>query len=118
MDPDRVISGMRITGSNREPILYLLHLSYSVVLIYIYLYDTGLFYNTNIQYTQLLYWACLIDHIYYSAFLILVHSIIPMLSDLTSFYWVALVDQNFIISPLFYMVLPFTHGSLYWTNVL
>lgn len=41
-----------------------------------------------------------------------------MLSDLTSFYWFLLVDQNFIISPLSSMVLSFILGSLYWTNVL
>lgn len=41
-----------------------------------------------------------------------------MLSDLTSFYWVSLIDQDFIISQLFSMVLSFVFGSLYWTNIL
>ena len=118
MDPDHVISGAEITGSNCESILYLLHLSYSVVLIYLYLCDTGLLEQTNIQYTQLLYWAILGVHIYYPVSFILGYSSVPLLSDLTSFYWSTLIEQNFIISPLFSMALSFVFGSLYWTNVL
>lgn len=57
MDPDHVINGTEITGSNRESIYCLLNPSYSVVLIYLYSCDTGSLYDTNIQYTQLLYWA-------------------------------------------------------------
>ena len=57
MDPDHVISGTEITGSNRESIYCLLNPSYSVVLIYLYSCDTGSLYDTNIQYTQLLHWA-------------------------------------------------------------
>ena len=64
------------------------------------------------QYTQLLSWACLIVHIYYSASFILVYSTIPMLSDLTFFSWSALIEQNFIISPLFSMALSFFWFSL------
>ena len=105
---------MWITGSNRESIHCLLNLSYSVVLIHLYSYNTGSLYDNNIQYTQLLYWACLIVHICYPVSFILGHSSVPMLSDLISFYWVALVDQDFIISPLFSMALSFVLGSLYW----
>ena len=93
-------------------------LGYCITLLYLYLYNIGFLYYTNIQYTQLLYWAIRQTQSYYSASLILVHSTVPMLSDLTSFYWVALIDQNFIISPLFSMALSFVFGSLYWTNVL
>ena len=57
MDPDHVISGTEVTGSTRESILYLLELRLLYYTVYPYLYDTGLFYDTNIQYTQLLYWA-------------------------------------------------------------
>ena len=57
MDPDHVISGMGITGSNRESIYCLLHLHYNITLFYLYLYNTGSLYYTNIQYTQLLHWA-------------------------------------------------------------
>lgn len=89
-----------------------------IALFYLYLYDTGSVYYTNIQYTQLLYWACLIVHIYYSASFILGYSNVPVLSDLTSFYWSTLIEQNFIISPLFSMALSFILGSLYWTSII
>ena len=113
MDPDHVISGTGITGSNRESILYLLHLRCGITLLYIYLYDTGSLYYTNIQYAQLLYWAIRQTQFYYSISLILVHFTIPMLSNLISFYWAALIEQGFIISPLFSMALSFIFGSLY-----
>ena len=112
-DPEHVTSETVITGSNRESIYYLLNLRLLYYFALFYLYDTGSVYYTNIQYTQLLYWACLIVHIYYSASLILGYSIVPELSDLIPFYWVALVDRDFIISPLFSMVLSFVFGSLY-----
>lgn len=118
MDPDHVISGTGITGSNRESIYCLLHLSYSVIMFYLYLYNIGFLYYTNIQYTQLLYWAIRQTQSYYSASLILVHSTVPMLSDLTSFYWSTLIEQNFIISPLFSMVLSFVFGSLYQPSII
>ena len=111
-DPEHVTSETVITGSNRESIYCLLNPSYSVVLIYLYSCDTGSLYDNNIQYTQLLYWACLIVHIYYPVSFILGHSNVPMLSNLTSFYWVSLIDQDFIISPLFSMVLSFIFGFI------
>lgn len=117
-DPDHVTSEMGITGSNRGSILYLLDLSYSVVLIYLYSYNTGPFYYTNIQYVQLLYWAILVVHIYYPVSFILGYSSVPVLSDLTSFYWSTLIEQNFIISPLFSMVLSFVFGSLYQPSII
>lgn len=112
MDPDHVISGTEITGSNRESIYCLLNPSYSVVLIYLYSYDTGSLYDTNIQYTQLLHWVILVVHIYYPVSFILGHSNVPILSDLTSSYWSTLIEQNFIISPLFSMALSFIFGLL------
>lgn len=118
MDPEHVISGTKITGSNRGSIYCLLHLHYNITLFYLYLYNTGSLYYTNIQYTQLLHWAIRQTQFYYSISLILVHSTIPMLSNLISFYWAALIEQDFIISPLFSMTLSFIFGSLYWTNVL
>lgn len=36
MDPDHVISGTGITGSNRESIYYLLHLRCGITLLYLY----------------------------------------------------------------------------------
>lgn len=113
-DPERVTSETVIIGSNRESIYYLLNLRLLYYFALFYLYDTGSVYYTNIQYTQLLYWACLIVHIYYSASFILVHSNNPALSDLTSFYWSTLIEQNFIISPLFSMVLSF----IFWFTLL
>lgn len=109
---------MVIIGSTRESIYCLLNPSYSVVLIYLYLYNIGFLYYTNIQYTQLLYWAILGVHIYCPVSFILGYSNVPTLSDLTSFYWSTLIEQDFIISPLFSMALSFVFGSLYWTNVL
>lgn len=83
-----------------------------IALLYIYSYDTGLFYDTNIQYTQLLYWDCLIVHVYYPVSFILGYSSVPVLSNITPFYWVTLIEQDFIISPLFSMALSFVFGSL------
>ena len=40
-DPDHVISGTEITGSNRESIYCLLHLRLWCYPVYLYLYDTG-----------------------------------------------------------------------------
>lgn len=117
MDPSYITSEMGITGFNRS-ILFCCILGCGVALLYIYLYDTGSLYCTNIQYAQLLYWAILGVHIYYPVSFILGHCNVPMLSDLTSFYWFTLIDQDFIISPLFSMALSFVFGSLYWTNVL
>ena len=117
MDPDHVISGTGITGSSRESIYCLLNLRCGITLLYIYLYDTGFVYDTNIQYTQLLSWAILGVHIYYPVSFILGHSTIPMLSDLTSFSWSALIEQNFIISSLFFMALSFIFGSLYQPSI-
>lgn len=57
MDPDHVISGTEVTGSNRGSIYCLLNLRCGITLLYIYLYNIGFLYYTNIQYTQLLYWA-------------------------------------------------------------
>ena len=65
MDPDHVISGTGITGSNRESIYCLLHLMLLYCSFCLYSCDTGSLYDTNIQYTQLLYWAILGVHIYY-----------------------------------------------------
>lgn len=113
MDPEHVTSETVITGSNREPTLYLLHLRCGITLLYICLYDTGSLYDNNIQYTQLLYWACLIVHIYYPVSFILGYSSVPVLSNITPFYWATLIDRDFIISPLFSMVLSFIFGSLY-----
>ena len=93
-------------------------LGYCITLLYIYSYDTGSLYYTNIQYTQLLYWAILGVHIYYSVSFILGYSSVPVLSNITPFYWATLIEQDFIISPLFSMALSFVLGSLYWTNVL
>lgn len=112
MDPDHVTSETVITGSNCESIYCLLHLRCGITLLYIYLYDTGSLYCTNIQYAQLLYWAILGVHIYYPVLFILGYSNNPALSDLTSFYWSTLIEQNFIISPLFSMALSFILGSL------
>lgn len=53
MDPDHVNSGTEITGSNRESIYCLLHLSYSVVLICFYLYDTWLVYYSLEEYADM-----------------------------------------------------------------
>ena len=113
MDPDHVTGKMVIIGSTRESIYCLLNPSYSVVLIYLYLYNIGFLYYTNIQYTQLLYWACLIVHVYYPVLFILGYSNVPVLSDLASFYWSTLIEQDFIINPLFSMVLSIIFGSLY-----
>lgn len=74
MDPDHVISGMGTTGSNRESIYYLLNLRCGISSFYIYLYYIGSFYDANIQYVQLLYWAILVVHIYYSVSFILGYS--------------------------------------------
>lgn len=63
-DPKHVTSETVITGSNRESIYYLLNLRYGITLPYIYLYDTGFVYDTNIQYTQLLSWAILVYQCY------------------------------------------------------
>lgn len=112
MDPEHVISGTEITGSNRESMFYLLNLRLLYYFALFYLYDTGSVYYTNIQYAQLLYWAILGVHICYPVSFILGHSNVPMLSDLTSFSWSALIEQNFIISPLFSMALSFIFGSL------
>ena len=78
----------------------------------LYLYNIGFLYDANIQYTQLLYWSILVVHIYYPVLFILGYSNNPALSDLTSFYWSTLIEQNFIISPLFSMALSFILGSL------
>ena len=118
MDPDHVISGTGITRSNRESIFYLPYLRYSVVLIYLYSCDTGSFYYTNIQYTQLLYWAILVVHIYYPVSFILGCSSVPVLSNITPFYWATLIEQDFIINPLFSMVLSFIFGSLYQPSII
>lgn len=92
MDPEHVTSETVITGSNRESILYLLDLRLPYYSFCLYLYDTGSLYDANIQYVQLLYWAILVVHIYYPVSFILGHSTIPMLSDLTSFSWSALLS--------------------------
>ena len=118
MDPDHVISGMGITGSNRESIYCLLHLRCGISSFYIYLYYIVSLYDANIQYVQLLSWSILVVHIYYPVLFILGYSNNPALSDLTSFYWSTLIEQNFIISPLFFMALSFILGSLYWTSII
>lgn len=118
MDPEHVISKMELQDPTVSPYIICCILGCCIALFYIYSYDTGLFYDTNIQYTQLLHWAIRQTQFYYSISLILVHSTIPMLSNLISFYWAALIEQDFIISPLFSMALSFIFGSLYWTNVL
>lgn len=89
-----------------------------ITLLYLYLYNIGFLYYTNIQYTQLLYWAILVVHIYYPVSFILGYSSVPVLSDLTSFYWSTLIEQNFIISQLFSMVLSFIFGSLYQPSII
>ena len=118
MDPDHVISGMGITGSNRESIPYLLHLRLLYCSFCLYSYNTGSLYYTNIQYTQLLYWAIPVVHIYYPVSFILGYSSVPVLSNITPFYWATLIEQDFIISPLFSMVLSFIFGSLYQPSII
>ena len=83
----------------------------------LYLYNIGFLYDANIQYVQLLYWAILVVHIYYSVSFILGYS------NRTKFYnkpiilygsilyfWFSLVDQCFAI---YYYKL----GSLYKTII-
>lgn len=89
-----------------------------ITLLYFYLYNIGFLYYTNIQYTQLLSWAILGVHIYYPVSFILGYSNVPMLSDLTSFYWSTLIEQDFMISPLSSMILSSLLGSLYWTSII
>jgi len=112
MDPDHAISGTEVTGSTHESIYCLLHLHYNITLFYLYLYNTGSLYYTNIQYTQLLHWAILVVHIYYPVSFILGYSSVPVLSNITPFYWATLIEQDFIISPSFSMALYFIFGSL------
>lgn len=87
-------------------------LGYCITLLCLCLYNIGFLYYTNIQYTRLLYWAILRVHICYPVSFILGYSNNPVLSDLTSFYWFALIDQDFIISTLFSMALSFFWFSL------
>ena len=89
-----------------------------ITLLCLCLYNIGFLYYTNIQYTQLSYWAILVVHIYYSVSFILGYSNVPVLSDLTSFYWATLIEQDFTISPLFSMVLSFVFGSLYQPSII
>lgn len=56
------------------------------------LYDTGFFYDTNIQYTQLLHWTIRQTQFYYSISLILVHSTDPYFIYYL-YFWAALLDQ-------------------------
>ena len=107
MDPYHVISGTEITGSNRESIYCLLYLRLLYYSACLYSCNTGSLYYTNIQYTQLLYWAILGVHTYYPVSFILGYSNNPALSDLTSFSWSAPIEQDFIITPLFFMALSF-----------
>ena len=92
MELNHVISGTGITGFNREFIYCLLHLRLWCYPVYLYLYDTGSLYYTNIQYTQLLYWAILGVHTYYSVSFILGYSNVPVLSNITPFYWATLIE--------------------------
>lgn len=102
MDPDHVTSETGITGSNRESIYYLLNLRCGISSFYIYLYYIWSLYDANIQYVQLLYWAILVVHIYYSVSFVLGYS------NRTNFYnkpiilygsifyfWFALVAQYY-----------------------
>lgn len=89
-------------------------LGYCITLLYLYLYNIGFLYYTNIQYTQLLYWAILVVHIYYPVSFILGYSSVPVLSNITPFYWATLIEQDFIISPLFSMALSF----IFWFSLV
>ena len=92
MDPDHVTGKMVIIGSNRESIYCLLHLRL-------------LYYSVLSLFVQ--YWSILQCQYTVYTVVILGYSSVPVLSNIAPSYWATLIDQDFIISPLFSMALSF-----------
>lgn len=109
MDPDHVISGTVITGSNRESILFRL-LYYPALSLFVQYWFSLLYQYT--QYTQLLYWAILGVHTYYPVSFILGYFNNPALSDLISFFLVCSNRTRFYNNPIILYVSILFFGSL------